>query len=188
MDPTKLLEADHRRVEELFEAIEEAEGDERTPLIRELETSLHAHMELEEQVLYPAMAPVTGEEVVEEGSTEHELARKALADAVALSPDQPGFGAALDAVKAGIAHHVDEEEQEVFPRLRADGDVLERIVTPFMQTRAELGLPVDAAALTVASTRDELRDDARSAGIEGASSMTKAELADALVTGMGGDG
>src|SRR5918998_2797433 len=112
MDPTKLLEADHRIVEALFDQIEKAEGEERTPLIEELATSLRAHMELEEQVVYPAMEPVTGPETVQEGVTEHELARKALADMIALAPDEPGFGAALDVVKAGIEHHVEDEEGE----------------------------------------------------------------------------
>src|SRR5436190_23095073 len=110
MDPTRLLEADHRQVESLFEAIEKAEGDERIPLVQELEASLKAHMELEETVLYPAMAPATGDEEVEEGNKEHELARKSLADMVALSPDEPGFGAAMEATKAGISHHGEEEE------------------------------------------------------------------------------
>lgn len=85
MDPTTLLEADHRRVE----AIDKAEGDDRLPLIEELTSSLRAHMQLEEQVLYPAMAPATGDEAVEEGNTEHELARKSLKDMVDLAPTAP---------------------------------------------------------------------------------------------------
>lgn len=180
MDPTKLLEADHRSVEDLFDRIEQAEGDDRTPLIEELRTSLSAHMQLEERALYPAMAPVTGEEAVEEGNTEHELARKALADVVELGPDEPGFGAALEALKAGIEHHVEEEENEVFPKLRKDGDILAKVATPIMAGRMELGLPMDADALAAASTRDELLEEARNAGIEGTASMNKDELAEAL--------
>jgi hemerythrin superfamily protein len=180
MDPTKMLEADHRHVEALFDAIEEAEGDDRMPLVEELATALRAHMELEERVVYPAMEPVTGAEAVEEGNKEHELSRSSLADVVELAPDEPGFGAALDATKAGIAHHVEEEEDEVFPKLRKDRDVLERMATPFMTARLELGLVVDADALAEASTKDELLEEARSAGVEGASSMNKGELAEAL--------
>jgi hemerythrin superfamily protein len=184
MDVTKLLEADHRQVEELFDKIEKAKGDARQPLIDQLATALRAHMQLEEQVLYPAMAPVTGEEPVEEANTEHELARKGLEDVLRLAPDEPGFGAALDAVKAGIEHHVEEEEGEVFPKLRRDGRVLEQVATPFMQTRAELGLPMGADALEAASTKEELLAEAKSAGVEGASSMTKKELAGALAAKM----
>lgn len=181
MDVTRILEADHRDVERLFAKIEKAEGKARSPFIDELATSLKAHMELEESVVYPAMKPVTGAESVEEGETEHELARKALADVIKLAPDEPGFGAALEALKGGIEHHVDEEEHEVFPELRKDGaKVLEDMATPFMKQRMELGLPMTADALAAASTKDELVEEAKTAGIDGAASMTKEELAGAL--------
>ena len=60
MDPTKLLETDHRQVEDLFDRIEAAEGTERHALVDELAAALNGHMELEESVLYPAMVSVTG--------------------------------------------------------------------------------------------------------------------------------
>jgi hypothetical protein len=98
-----------------------------------------------------------------------------------LAPDEPGFGAALEALKGGISHHVEEEEGEVFPKLRKDSDLLASIATPFMTTRVQLGLPMDAEALAKASTKEELLAEARSAHIEHAASMNKTELADALV-------
>lgn len=185
MDPTKLLEADHRQVEDLFEQIAKAEGDARTPLIDELSTALKAHMTLEEEVVYPAMEPVTGAETVQEGETEHELARKTLADLLALAPAEPGFEGALESLKAGIEHHVEEEEGEIFPKLRKEGTTqLDSMATPFMKKRMELGLPMDGAALAAASTKEELLDEARNAGIDGAASMSKEELADALASSM----
>jgi hemerythrin superfamily protein len=151
VDVTKILEKDHRQVEKLFSRIEKAEGDGRTPLIDELVTALRGHKALEEAVLYPAMGPVTGPEDVQEGNAEHELARTGLEDVIRLAPDEPGFGAALDAVKAGIEHHVDEEEDDIFPTLRKDGtEVLERIALPFMKKRLELGLPTEADAIAAA--------------------------------------
>lgn len=187
MDATKILEADHRQVEALFEQIQEAEGEQRVALIDELATSLRGHMELEEQVVYPVMEPVTGEEDVQEGVTEHELARKALEDVVRLAPDDPGFGAALEVLQAGIEHHVKDEEDEVFPKLRQGGaEVLDQIAAPFMQKRAALGLPMDAAALELGFTKDELLEEAKSADVRGAASMSKTELAQALSEKMAG--
>jgi hemerythrin-like domain-containing protein len=185
VDVTKLLEADHRQVEQLFGKIERADGGARMPLIDQLATSLRAHMELEEKVVYPTIEPVVGHEPVEEGNKEHELARKSLDEMLGLAPDEPGFGAALDAVKAGISHHVEEEEGEVFPKVRKQGaKVLDEMATPFMKKRVELGMPMDADALAKASTKDELLGEAKQAGVDGASSMTKDELAKALVAKM----
>jgi Hemerythrin HHE cation binding domain len=143
-------------------------------------------MELEETVVYPQMAPVTGDEAVAEARTEHTLARKSLDDVLALGPDEPGFGAALEATKAGITHHVAEEENEVFPQLRKKGSsVLGEMATPFMKRRLELGMPMTARELEAAATKEELLDEARQARIEGAASMSKAELASALAARMG---
>jgi hypothetical protein len=184
MDVTKILQADHRQAEDLFAEIDKADGDARKPLIDELVTALRGHMELEETALYPRMGRVTGDESVEEANTEHDLARKGLDDMVALAPDAPGFGAALEAVKAGIMHHVEEEEGEIFPALRKDGTILIDVATQFMKKRLELGLPMPAHVLAAASTKDELVDEASSAQIEGASSMTKDQLAEALAAKM----
>ena len=115
---------------------------------------------------------------------DHELGRTALGEVLELAPDEPGFGAALAACQAGIAHHVEEEEGEVFPALRKQPALLAGMATPFMPRRLELGLPMGADALAAASTKDELLAEARSAHVEGASHMTKAELADALAATM----
>jgi iron-sulfur cluster repair protein YtfE (RIC family) len=185
MDVTKILEHDHRMVEKLFAEIEHADGAERQPMIEELATSLRSHMELEESTLYPAMTPVTGADAVTEGTNEHDLARDVLGDLVDLAPDQPGFGAALESLKAGISHHVDEEEREVFPKLRKEGSsVLDEVATPFMKKRVELGMPLDADALAASSSKDELLAEATSVGINGAASMTKADLASGLAEKM----
>jgi hemerythrin-like domain-containing protein len=182
VDITKVLEADHRLAERLFGEIEEADGADRQPMIDELVTALRAHMELEEMVLYPAMEPVTGADAVSEARTEHDLAREALDKMVELAPDQPGFGAACAAAQAGIAHHVDEEETEVFPELRRNGqNILDKTTGPFLSCRADLGLPLEAGALAEASTKDELLQRARAVDIAGASSMPKPELAAALL-------
>ena len=185
MDVTKILEQDHREAESLFDKIPRAEGTERQSLIDELNTALRAHMELEERVVYPAIESVVGSEDVQEADQEHQLARDGLDSMLALAPDEPGFDGALAAVKAGILHHVEEEETDVFPKVRKDGGaVLDQIATPFMQVRVELGMPMEADALSAASSKDELVSEAKAADVDGADSMTKAELADALVAKM----
>jgi iron-sulfur cluster repair protein YtfE (RIC family) len=145
MDPTRILEADHREAEDLIAKIKKAEGQERKPLVDKLKTALEAHMAVEEQILYPSSKSVVGDEEVEEATNEHKIAKDALRDLVALSPDEPGIGAAIDMLEAAIKHHVKDEEDEFFPKLRSEGaEMLQTIEEPFLQKRSELGMETPA--------------------------------------------
>ena len=185
MDITKMLESDHREAEKLISQIRQADGAERAPLIEELTKALQGHMQIEEDVVYPHLKSVTGEESVREANTEHDLVRTAIDDMVKLGPDEPGFGAALDVLEAGVAHHVEDEESDVFPKLRADGKKeLEEMATPFMQKRVELGMEIKADAIAASFTKDELVAEAKAAGLSGADGMKKEEIAEMLADAM----
>jgi iron-sulfur cluster repair protein YtfE (RIC family) len=119
-DVTKMLEQDHREAEDLFAKIKETNGAARAGLVTKLAGALKLHMQVEEKIVYPAIAKQVddGDDMVDEATTEHEGARKALADVEKLSPNEPGFDGALEMLEAGISHHVAEEEEEVFPKFR----------------------------------------------------------------------
>ena len=78
-------------------------------------------MEFEEQRIYPLVAEEVDEESAEEATIEHELARGGLEEVTRLV-DEPGFGAAVAMLTAGIRHHVKEEEGEMFPSLKQHVD------------------------------------------------------------------
>ena len=126
-DVTEMLEQDHREAEELFQKIKDTNGAARAGLVTKLADALKLHMQVEEDIVYPAIARQVddGEEMVKEARTEHEGARKDLAAVEELSPNEPGFDGALDLLEAGISHHVEEEEDEVFPRFRESVDASE---------------------------------------------------------------
>ena len=178
MDPTKLLETDHRQVEDLFDRIEDGGGGRAArSLVDELTTALIAHMELEESVLYPAMVSVTGHEEVDEGENEHVVAREGLAEMLELV-DEPGFGAALESTKAGIAHHVEEEENDALRRAaqgrhRARGDG-HGVHGEAPGARASRWTPTHWRRRR---RRTSCWRRPGSAGLEVTTSMTKAELA-----------
>jgi len=175
MDVIDHLTQEHRKAEALMEQLKEsAAGETRDQLIVELTDALSTHMAVEEQFLYPIVTEVIGEETEAEAETEHGLAREGLAKLDQLR-DQPGFGAALDMVKAGIAHHVEEEEQEVFPQLRQKAaDRLAELDPDQLEAQVKSQSP------DVDLTKDELYRQAQDADIAGRSSMTKDELAQAV--------
>ena len=121
-DPMTILKADHREVKRLLTALSESdEGKEREKMCAEVNTSLSLHMDIEERILYPVIAREIGAEDEEEASIEHGLARNGLATMVNMV-DKPGFGAAAEMLKGGITHHVEEEETELLPELKAKLD------------------------------------------------------------------
>jgi iron-sulfur cluster repair protein YtfE (RIC family) len=111
------LESEHRKAERLLKKLAKAEtAATQRPLVDELLAAMAQHMQTEETQVYPVLRQVDGE-MAEEAQIEHGLARQGLAT-MAKMVGKPGFGASVDMVTAGIKHHVDEEETEVFPKLR----------------------------------------------------------------------
>ena len=80
-DVTEMLEQDHREAEELFQKIKDTNGAAHAGLVTKLADALKLHMQVEEDIVYPAIALQVddGEEMVKEARTEHEGARKDLA-------------------------------------------------------------------------------------------------------------
>jgi len=157
MDPTRILEADHREIERLFGEIEDASGDERAKSVEQLLITLRAHMTLEEEVVYPVIVKVTGDETAVENQNEHDVARANLREAESFLPSEPGLGAAIAGAQAVVAHHVEEEEREVFPTVREKSpELLEQMFSSFVKRRLELGMVVDSDALRALSTETSL--------------------------------
>ncbi len=177
-DPFALLELDHRHVEALFEQLAESdEGPERERLVGDLEESLTAHMAFEEGVVYPLVVEEIDAESAQEAETEHGLARDGLAKVRELVA-QPGFGAAVESLKGGITHHVEEEEGEMFPKLRSDtdADVQQRLATDFIAAKRAASLPV----VPPEATKEQLVDMARDLDIDGRSTMNRDQLIEAV--------
>jgi len=135
-DPVAILKADHRKAAEMLKTLEASNpGSRRRATVDKLVAALELHMQIEERDVYPLVAQRVGEEEAKEATIEHRLAREGLTEVQRLV-DEPGFGAAVAMLTAGIRHHVKEEEREVFPELKRNLDRAEL---------AELGDRVAAA-------------------------------------------
>jgi iron-sulfur cluster repair protein YtfE (RIC family) len=179
-DVFTLLETDHRHAEQLLELLSSSEpGNERKTVVGELVASLEVHMRFEEQQVYPLLRKLD-EEMEREAETEHTLARDGLAKLQELV-EAPGFGAAVDMLQGGIGHHVDDEEHEAFPKLRAacDDDQLVDLAARLMAEKRSAA--VLSAELKL-STKEQLVEMARVIGVEGHSKMSADELRETLAS------
>ena len=66
-----LLKEEHQIFRQLFDRAEEADKQSIVPIARELCMRLQVHMTVEEEIFYPALKPIIGEEEVNEGIVEH---------------------------------------------------------------------------------------------------------------------
>jgi len=117
-DPIAILKQDHREAAAMLKTLADSKpGARRRSTAKKLDGALSLHMRIEESRVYPLGAKLVGREEEQEAEIEHRLARDGLVKLEELV-DEPGFGAAVAMLTAGIRHHVREEEQELFPELK----------------------------------------------------------------------
>jgi hemerythrin superfamily protein len=122
-DAIELLEADHKTVDALFrefEKLHEAEKD-TEKVIDAVRIAVKVHDAIEMDIFYPAVRKVAGEEeeeLLDEAEVEHGSVQQLLR---ALRPGklkdkkrEANFTVLIEYVR----HHVKEEENELFPKLR----------------------------------------------------------------------
>jgi iron-sulfur cluster repair protein YtfE (RIC family) len=165
-DAITLLKQDHRTVERLFDRFQRT-GD--AEVAKTICQELRTHTSLEEEIVYPVLRKEVDQEA-------KQLIRKI--------ESTKTTGAQLRQLvmklKDAIEHHVQEEETEVFPKMKRQlgtdltrmGEEIARRKTPKVRSAGN-GELLDL-------TKEELYERARKAGIEGRSTMNKRELAKAL--------
>ena len=131
-----LLTRDHRRVEELFKQFDET-GDPQVALQVCLELSVHAMVE--EEMLYGLYSAKVDNAGAAEARAEHQEAKDLIVVLEGMDPESEGFAATMTQLKESVMHHVQEEENEMFPK------VLERIP----DTAAMLGADIAARRVEV---------------------------------------
>jgi hemerythrin superfamily protein len=176
-DVVQLIMDDHREVERLFERMRN-EPDQRPMLVPVVATLLVAHSRAEESEVYPVARDEADEtEEVAHSQEEHAEAETILERLRAADHNSSEFDSLLKELIGAVTHHVEEEEANVLPGMKEQLDDvrLEELGAAFLAARAQhMGEQAGDA------TKDELVRQARNAGIEGSSSMSREQLKEAL--------
>ena len=126
MDAIKYLKQQHREIEQLFEEFESA-GERarksRLQLCRRLSDLLAVHATIEEKIFYPATKSARTEELLLEAVEEHLSVKRIIADLVRLDEIDEEAEAKMSVLREQKQHHVEEEEKELFPKVRKLLDV-----------------------------------------------------------------
>ena len=119
MDAIELLKSQHREARELFRKIEKAKGNtEKEELFNELADALAVHATIEEQEFYPATRSARTDDLLREAVEEHLGVKRIIADLLECDAADPQFAAKIKVLKENVEHHVEEEENELFPKVK----------------------------------------------------------------------
>ena len=112
-DAVTLLKADHRQVEEWFEAFQKARSAKvKEYLAANICKALTVHTEIEEEIFYPAFLAATKDlDMHHEAIVEHDAAKKLIAEIEASDPSDDFFDSKVHVLSEMIKHHVKEEEK-----------------------------------------------------------------------------
>jgi hemerythrin superfamily protein len=123
MDAIALLKADHDTVAAKFASFEKL-GDRavkaKAAIVADVIKALSAHAAIEEELFYPAVRErmTDQEDQVLEALEEHHVVKWTLSELDGMSPEHERFGAKFTVLMESVRHHVKEEEQELFPKVR----------------------------------------------------------------------
>jgi len=122
-DAIVLLKQDHQEVRKLFREFEKA-GENATvqkgKIVSKVIELLTVHTYIENEVLYPRVRDLLPdlEDDVLESYEEHHVADVLVMELAALAPTHERFDAKTTVLIENVTHHMDEEEQDWFPKVR----------------------------------------------------------------------
>lgn len=150
------LKQDHDRHRELLEKLEETSGDseDRRSLFETLRRELQAHAAAEEESLYATMLGCPDlREDARHSVSEHKEIDDMLGELVETDMGSGGWLMKFKAMRQRYLHHIDEEEEEMFPAAAKglSSDAEKRIAAIFEKRKPQ----------EIARAADELPGDAR---------------------------
>jgi hemerythrin-like domain-containing protein len=123
-DAIVLLKNDHKEIKKTFNAFKKL-GDgatkEKGRLVKQMIELLTVHTYIENEVMYPRVRELLPEleDDVLESYEEHHVADVLVMELSTMKPTDERFTAKTTVLIENVEHHIDEEEQEWFPQVRA---------------------------------------------------------------------
>jgi hemerythrin superfamily protein len=122
-DAIVVLRNDHKEIKKLFKQFQDA-GDSATArkgaLVKQIIEELTVHTYLENEVMYPEVRKLLPdlEDDVLESYEEHHVADLLCAELYTMTAGDERFDAKTTVLIENVTHHIEEEEQEWFPKVR----------------------------------------------------------------------
>ena len=139
MNAIELLKTDHDKVSRLFQKVKATDESEHKALFEQIMEELEVHTHIEETIFYPKVKDEKElEDLVLEGLEEHHQVKMFLRELSALADDSEKFEPKLKVLMEDVTHHVQEEEDEMFPLVddQIEDSTLERLASQMEAEKA----------------------------------------------------
>ena len=139
-DATSILRADHKLVSELFAEVEKTRKSEKKKmLVEQICQELTIHATVEEEIFYPAVKEALGDdELVPEAQVEHASLKALIAELQGADAEDEMYDARVKVLSEYVKHHVKEEQNEMFPKVKDSDLDLEELGAQIMKRKEEL--------------------------------------------------
>lgn len=121
-EATSLLRADHKLVSNLFEEYENARSlNKKKALVEQICQELTIHAQIEEEIFYPKVQQVLKDhELIPEAKVEHDTLKVLIAQLQTqnIEDDKDDYNAKVTVLSEYVKHHVKEEQNELFPKVK----------------------------------------------------------------------
>ncbi|SOD41528.1 hemerythrin domain-containing protein [Nitrosovibrio sp. Nv4] len=128
----KLLTADHAKVKKMFKEFEKLckKNDEggKEELAVQICRELTIHAQLEEEIFYPAAREaIDDDDLMNEAVVEHTAAKDLIAQIQSMDVSDPMYNATVTVLGEYVNHHIEEEQNVIFPKVQKAKMDLEEI-------------------------------------------------------------
>ena len=116
---TQMIRQDHKKVEGLFKKFEQTKGAQaKRRLAENAMAELEVHAALEEEIFYPAVKrEVDDGAMVQEALEEHQTVKQLISELKGMEEADDEFESQFSELVENVQHHVEEEENEMLPKV-----------------------------------------------------------------------
>ena len=116
---TQMIRQDHKKVEGLFKKFEQTKGAQaKRRLAENAMAELEVHAALEEEIFYPAVKKqVDDGSMVQEALEEHQTVKQLISQLKGMGEADDEFESQFSQLVENVQHHVEEEENEMLPKV-----------------------------------------------------------------------
>jgi hemerythrin superfamily protein len=166
MNAVEVLEQDHREVETYFDDYEELNDDKaKAELSEKICLALKVHTQIEEEIFYPRARKATkDDDLLDEAAVEHAGAKDLISQIESMKVGDDLYDATVKVLGEQVKHHIEEEEDELFPEVKSAKMDLEGLGKTMAARKAELMTELSGQQSGRSAARGKVGVDRAAAG------------------------